>query len=141
MGRNHNLLNMEEDDEEDPETVKLRNKKRKKPKLTKSQTLDTQSKTNFGSFYMEKGVQIASLQKRTQSSSFLSHREKCIEKQMIAENKSESRSGLTTSTGSGSTNKNRFLFQRVVPTNKKRKRDNNCLNNDNQNLSKKRKLH
>merc|ERR1712113_1186639 len=45
--------------------AKLRNKKRKKPKLTKSQTLD--SSTNFGSFYLEKGLKIAKLQSRSSS--------------------------------------------------------------------------
>merc|ERR1712154_557403 len=88
--------------------AKLRNKKRKKPKLIKAQTLD--SSTNFGSFYLEKGLKISKLQSRSSSSSFLSHRDKCIQKVKLAESKSQSNSGLTTSAGPGSSNANRFLF-------------------------------
>merc|ERR1712176_1535374 len=110
--RMHSTLRLhdEDDEEEDVEAVKRRNKKRKKPTLTKAHTLD--SGTNFGSFYMDKGMKIAPLQKK--SSSFLSHREKCIERVKLTENKSQSNTG---------SNQNRFLFQRVSNT-KKRKRDN-----------------
>merc|ERR1712232_746489 len=110
---------------------KLRNKNRKKPKLSKAHTLD--SGTNFGSFYMDKGMKIAPLQKK--SSSFLFHREKCIERVKLAENKSQSITGVATSVSAGS-NQNRFLFQRVSNT-KKRKRDNESCGQ--QNMSKKRK--
>merc|ERR1712129_197518 len=149
--RMHNVLAIQaDDDEEDPDTVKrrkkrvkrkeviqrydtmdaigthkdkinkkdksahkileqLRNKSRKKPKILKSQTLDGRS--NF-----------ASLQSKSQkSSSFLSHRDKCIERLKDG----EANTGLTTSVSS-KPNKNRFLFQRVSANNngnKKRKRD------------------
>merc|ERR1712083_643716 len=61
----------------------LRNKKvRKKPKLAKAKTIGA----NFGEFYLEKHSK-PKLEKT--GSSFLLHREKCVQKAKISESKSK----------------------------------------------------
>merc|ERR1712130_497799 len=106
--RNHNLLNMQEDDEEDQESIKRRKERVKRKECIRSMhgTANSQNKidgdkkairmlqkirnkkirksqksdsTDFGAFFKEKGLKIPAL-KRSNSSFSQCHREKCVEK-------------------------------------------------------------
>eukprot|EP01084_Bolivina_argentea_P221445 375067_1 len=89
----------------------VRNKKRRKK--IKPQLMS--SATDFGGFYLENGIPQL---KRSNSCTFLDHKEKCIEKVQLEESKSKVRGKNNNIVSNGK----RVVFQRVNSNSRKRVR-------------------